>query len=118
MKRLTHESELVGKTIRSLEPCVYGGGRVLVFEDNDWCVLEAYGFHCDEMEVRVDSYGLSLPVTHFLNPHQLLDAGLVNHPQYELLIAQERDAKALRLREQQARIASELAELQPAGASS
>lgn len=100
--RVTNWGEMVGKTIRHVNQHPTGKiaddlGAVIIFDDFSWATLftEIDGSGCDTSAyILLKEYStISRPVTDYLSPGELLNAGMINFPQFELLIEQQEKEK-------------------------
>ncbi len=100
MKKLTNEFDLVGQVVRGVYDTRYGGGKVIVFESNDWCVFDCVDACNDDASVSLDHYstGYHGDVKEFMTPFDLLEAQLLSKEQHDFLVEQQRQEQAAKQR--------------------
>lgn len=119
MQKLTQLAGLAGKTIRGAFDSRNGRDMVLVFEDDDWCVLTIDNEMSEDEAVWIDCHALSQydsDIKNFLSPEDLLAARLLTPAQYDYLVEQERMSKAARMRQRAEALISEANQLMEAKA--
>lgn len=101
MNKLEAREALVGKTIRWVGEAQYGRDLVIVFDDNDWCLLVPRDCSCCDSHVRIDQCGhnpFTADIRSHLSPDDLLEADLLTPAQRDYLAQQQAEAEAARLR--------------------
>ncbi len=103
-KRLDTWTELEGKTIRRVieRPCNIDGREldaILILEDGQWCGLKAEADGFDDAYISLGSplEGYS-DLTTYLDASELLEMGLINSAQAEL-IAQQQEIRRLAIKQ-------------------
>ena len=92
MKKITRPEELFGKTIRTV---FEGTQTVIVFDDNDWCVIEAIDAGPDAAtKLEISAYGYQGDINNYLTADELLEADLLSKPQHDLLVKQQLASEA------------------------
>lgn len=108
MNKLTQLHELAGKTLRGVWHSRYGHDLVLIFDDNDWCVIEGEQIDAGEIGAGLNTYGERLnDIKIYLSPEQLLEADLLTSAQFEHLKAEESRRLAERNRAHAAELLAE-----------
>lgn len=95
MKQITELSNLDGKVIR--KAISTSAGVVLVFDDNDWCFIEAADSGPDG---HASIFHYHIDIKSLLDPDELVEADLLTPDQAKFLVAQQNKAEATNLRKQ------------------
>lgn len=119
MQKLTQLTALEGKTIRGAYDSRDGRDLVLVFNDDDWCVLTIENEMSEDESVGIDYVGFgeyAQDVKNYLSPEDLLEARLLSQAQYDYLVDKQRKEKAEYLRQEAERLISQANKLSEATA--
>lgn len=117
MRKLTDNEDLIGETIRYVADGS-DGRLVIVFESDCWAVVSVKDGNEDasaSIEQHFDYLGTD-DIKDYLDPDELVNAGLLTPVQREYLVAEQNKKEADRLRkyaEKMLKQADQLAELQP-----
>lgn len=117
MQKLTHRTALEGKTIRGVFDSKAARDLVLVFEDDDWCVLTIENEMSDDEAVSIDFHGTSQydqDIKNFLLPQNLLKARLLSQAQHDYLVEEDRKQRAANLRRHAEHLISQATQLEAA----
>lgn len=114
MQKLLRPEDLEGKTIRKCVDASYGDGLVLVFDNNDWCVIEVKdGASLDATAgLNRDDYGTFGDVTTYLSPADLLETELIGQAQCDHLVAEDKKREAERKRQNAQKLLAEAEQLE------
>ena len=112
MRKLTEHEDLVGETVRYVMNGK-GGCLVMVFESDCWAIVIVNNGN-DDSSAEIEAgwhYLRNDDIKNYLEPDELVDAGLLTPAQRDFLVAENNRKKAEKLRKQAEKLLAQANEI-------